>query len=84
MAKSIELGTVLLALILLVLLYMFVGNPMALLINAIIAILLLFLLNMLLRLGIPINLITVLIVVIGGLLGLVLVILLNRLKIAFY
>lgn len=81
--KSVEIVTILLALVVLVLLFAFLKNPTALLINAIVGIILLFLLNAILKLGIPIGIITVVVVAIGGILGVVLVVILNRLKIAF-
>jgi len=81
--KHIELGTVLVALIVLWLLFVFIQNPIALLINSIIAILIMFLLNALFGLGIPINIITILIVAIGGIVGLLLIIILRLMKVAF-
>ena len=66
----IELGTVLAALIVFWLLIVFIHNPIALIINSIIAILVMLLLNIIFKLGIPINIITILIVAIGGLVGL--------------
>ncbi|NYZ75530.1 pro-sigmaK processing inhibitor BofA family protein [Candidatus Micrarchaeota archaeon] len=81
--KYIEVGTLLVALILVWLLFVFVQNPIALIVNSVIAIVILFLLNALLGLGIPINLLTILIVAIGGIFGLLLVIILKLMKIAF-
>ncbi len=84
MSKTyIEVGSLLVALIVLWLLLVFIGNPFALIINAIIAFLILFLLNAIFSLGIPINIITVLIVAIGGLVGLLLIIILRLMKVAF-
>ena len=79
----IEVGTVLVALVVLWLLLVFVNNPIALIINSLIAIAILFLLNALFGLGIPINLITILIVAIGGIVGLLLIIILRLMKVAF-
>ena len=82
--QYIEIGTLILALIALWLLITFIQNPMALLVNSVIAIVLLMLLNMLFRVGIPINIITVLIVAIGGLIGLLLILLFRFSNVAFY
>jgi len=85
MAKQhMELGTLIVALIVLVLLLVFIQNPIALLINSIFAIVLLFLLNLIFNVGIPINIITVLIVAVGGIIGLLLVLLLRFSNLAFY
>jgi hypothetical protein len=81
--KYIEVGTVIVALLVLLVLLMFIQNPIALLINSLIAILILFLLNAIFGFGIPINILTVLIVVIGGLVGLLLIIILRLMKVAF-
>ncbi|MFA5929991.1 MAG: pro-sigmaK processing inhibitor BofA family protein [Candidatus Micrarchaeia archaeon] len=85
MAKQyIELGTLILALVALWLLIVFIQNPMALLVNSIFAIVLLMLLNLIFRVGIPINIITVLVVAIGGIIGLLLILLLRYSNLAFY
>ncbi|MFA5091294.1 MAG: pro-sigmaK processing inhibitor BofA family protein [Candidatus Paceibacterota bacterium] len=81
--KYIEVGSVLVALIVLWLLLVFIQNPMALIINSIVAILIMFLLNAIFGLGIPINIVTVLIVAIGGIVGLLLIIILRLMKVAF-
>lgn len=81
--KHIEVGTVIVALIVLWLLLVFIQNPIALIINSIIAIAILFLLNAIFGLGIPINIITILIVAIGGIIGLLLIIILRLMRIAF-
>ena len=83
MTRYIEVGTLLIALIVLWLLIVFIQNPVALLVNSIIAIIILFLLNAIFGLGIPINIITVLIVAIGGIVGLLLIIILRLMKVAF-
>jgi len=70
-------------LVVVLVLLMFIQNPMALLINSLIAILIMFLLNALFGLGIPINIITILIVAIGGIVGLLLIIILRLMKVAF-
>ena len=82
--QYIELGTLILALIALWLLVVFIQNPVALLVNSIFAIVLLMLLNMLFKVGIPINIITVLIVAIGGIIGLLLILLFRYSNAAFY
>ena len=81
--KYIEVGTIIVALIVLWLLLVFIQNPIALIINSIIAIVIMFLLNAIFGLGIPINIITILIVAIGGIVGLLLIIILRLMKIAF-
>jgi hypothetical protein len=81
--RYIEVGSLLAALIILWLLIVFVNNPVALIFNSIIAIIILFLFNMLFGLGIPINIFTVLVVAIGGLAGLLLIIILRLMRIAF-
>lgn len=84
MSKTyIEFGTLVVALIALYLLLVFFTNPFALIVNSIIAILIMFLLNAIFGLGIPINIITILIVAIGGIVGLLLIIILRLLKVAF-
>jgi len=84
MARTyIEVGTIIVALIVLWLLFVFIQNPIALIINSIIAFVILFLLNAIFGLGIPINIITILIVAIGGIVGLLLIIILRLMKIAF-
>ena len=82
--QYVELGTLIVALVALWLLFVFIQNPIALLINSVIAIVILLLLNMVLRVGIPINILTVLIVAIGGIIGLLLILLFRFSNIAFY
>ena len=85
MAKQyVELGTLILALVALWLLLAFVQNPIALLVNSVIAIVILLLLNVIFRVGIPINILTVLIVAIGGIIGLLLILLFRFSNVAFY
>ncbi len=84
MSKNyIEVGSILVALIILWLLLAFIQNPIALIMNSIIAIAIMFLLNAILGLGIPINIFTVLIVAIGGIAGLLLIIILRMMRVAF-
>lgn len=82
--RYVELGTLIVALVALWLLFVFVQNPLALLINSVIAIVILLLLNMFLKVGIPINILTVLIVAIGGIIGLLLILLFRFSNVAFY
>ena len=85
MAKQyIEVGTLIVALVAVWLLFVFVQNPIALLVNSIFAIIILLLLNSILKVGIPINILTVLIVAIGGIIGLLLILLFRYSKIGFY
>ena len=84
MSKTyIEVGALIVALIVLLLLIVFIQNPIALIINSLIAIGILFLLNAIFGLGIPINLVTILVVAIGGIVGLLLIIILRLTRIAF-
>jgi hypothetical protein len=84
MSKTyIEVGTLIVALLVLWLLLVFIGNPIALIVNSLIAIAILFLLNAIFGLGIPINLLTILIVAIGGIVGLLLILILKLMKVAF-
>lgn len=82
--QYVEIGTLIIALVALWLLFVFVQNPMALLINSVFAIIILFLLNMIFNVGIPINIITVLVVAIGGIIGLLLILLFRFSNVAFY
>ena len=82
--QYIELGTLILAIVALWLLFVFIQSPIALLVNSVIAIVILMLLNMIFRVGIPINIITVLVVAIGGIIGLVLILLFRYSNVAFY
>jgi hypothetical protein len=81
--RYIEVGTLLVALVVLWVLLVFIQNPIALIVNSIIAILIMFLLNAIFGLGIPINIITILVVAIGGIVGLLLIIILRLMKVAF-
>lgn len=82
--QYVEVGTLIVALVALWLLFVFVQNPVALLINSVFAIVILLLLNMFLRVGIPINALTILIVAIGGIVGLLLILLFRFSNLAFY
>ena len=82
--QYIELGTLILAIVALWLLFVFIQNPIALLINSVFAIIILMVLNLVFKVGIPINVITVLVVAIGGLIGLLLILLFRFSNIAFY
>ncbi|HLD09036.1 MAG TPA: pro-sigmaK processing inhibitor BofA family protein [Methylophilaceae bacterium] len=81
--QYIELGTLILAIVALWLLLVFINNPIALLVNSAIAFVLLLLINAIFKVGIPINIITVLIVAIGGIIGLLLILLLRYSNVAF-
>ena len=81
--QYIELGTLLLALLVLWLLFGFINNPMALLVNSVFAIIILMVLNLIFKVGIPINVLTVLIVAIGGIVGLLLILLFRYSNVAF-
>lgn len=82
-ANYVELGTLLFALFLLYLLLVFIQNPMAIIINSLVAIGILFLLNAIFHVGVPITIVTVGIVALGGLVGLLLVLILHYLGVAF-
>ena len=82
--QYVEIGTLIVALVALWLLFVFIQNPIALLVNSIFAIVILLLLNMLFKVGIPINMLTVLIVAIGGIIGLLLILLFRFSNVAFY
>jgi hypothetical protein len=85
MAKQyVEIGTLIIVLIALWLLFVFIHNPIALLINSVFAIIILMLLDLIFKVGIPINILTVLIVAIGGIIGLLLILLFRFSNIAFY
>ena len=82
--QYVEVGTLIVALIALWLLFVFVQNPIALLVNSVIAIVILLLLNAVFGVGIPINVLTILIVAIGGIIGLLLILLFRFSNVAFY
>lgn len=85
MAKKyyIELGTLVVALFILYLLITFLHDPVQIIVNSLIGIGALFVLNIFMKKKIPINIMTVGIIAIGGIAGLLLVIILHFLKIAF-
>ena len=83
MAIYIELGTLIVVLFVLYLLYRFLKSPLALLMNSIAGIVILFLLNGIFHLGIPINLWSIATVALGGLAGVLLVLIFHFLGIAF-
>lgn len=82
--QYVEIGTLIIAIVALWLLFVFIQNPIALLVNSVIAIVILLLLDVLFNVGIPINIITVLIVAVGGIAGLLLILLFRFLNVAFY
>ena len=83
MAIYIELGTLIVVLLVLYLLYKFLKSPLAILLNSIAGIVILFLLNVIFHLGIPINFWSVATVALGGLAGVLLVLIFHFLGIAF-
>lgn len=83
MAIYIEVGALLVALFLLYLLIRFLKDPLYLLANSIFGIVILLLINVFFGLGIPINILSVGIVAIGGLTGLLLILVLHFLGLGF-
>ncbi len=83
MAIYIELGALIVVLFVLYLLYRFLKSPVAILLNSIIGIVILFLLNAIFNLGIAINFWSVATVALGGLAGVLLVLVFHFLGIAF-
>jgi hypothetical protein len=83
MAIYIELGALLLALFLVVLVIRFFKNPAAVIANSILGMLLFFVLNTYLHMGIEVNFWSVAIVALGGVGGFLLVLALNFMGIAF-
>lgn len=79
----IELGTLLVALFLLYFLIRFLKNPLHIIANSIGGILIFFILNFVFNLQIPINIISVAVVGLGGMFGVFLVLLLHFLGLAF-
>lgn len=79
----IELGTLLVALFLLYFLIRFLKNPLHIIANSIGGILIFFILNFVFNLQIPINIISVAVVGLGGIFGVFLVLLLHFLGLAF-
>jgi hypothetical protein len=77
-----EIGALLVALFLLFLLFKFLKNPIYLLANSVLGILVFLILNAL-GLGVPINIFSVGIVAIGGMTGVVLVVVLHILGLGF-
>lgn len=83
MSFYVELAALLLSIVILYVLYRVLKELAKLLINSVAAVILLFLVNLFLGLGIAINIWSVAIVAISGLPGLVLVIILHFLGLAF-
>jgi hypothetical protein len=83
MAIYVELGALLVALFLLYLLIRFLKDPLYILANSIVGIVIFLLLNMIFGIGIPINLLSIGVVAIGGLTGVVLVLVLHFLGLGF-
>ena len=79
----IEIFALLLAVVILYVLYKLLKHIIKLAINSIAGIIILFLLNLIFGLGIPINIFTILIVALSGLGGVVLILILHFLGLAF-
>jgi hypothetical protein len=77
MAIYFEVGAVLVAVFLLYVLLRFILKPMHIIANSILGIVIFFLMNMFFGVGIPITLLSVAVVAVGGILGIVLVVLLH-------
>ncbi len=77
MAIYFEIGAVLVALFLVYLLLRFLFKPMHIIANSILGIVIFFLMNMFFGVGIPITILSVGIVAVGGILGVILVVLLH-------
>lgn len=83
MAIYIELGALIAVIFILYLLYKFLKSPVAIILNSIAGIVILFLLNAIFHLGIPINFWSISTVALGGLAGVLLVLIFHLLGIAF-
>ena len=83
MALLLEFGTLILAVILLIILWKLLEDPKQLAINSIVGILIFWLLNEFMGLGIPINWLTIVIVALAGVPGAILVILIHFLGLGF-
>ncbi|MGV8084824.1 MAG: pro-sigmaK processing inhibitor BofA family protein [Candidatus Bilamarchaeum sp.] len=83
MALYIELWALLAALFILYLLIRFLKNPLHIIVNSILGILLLLIVNTIFNLGIPINIFSVGIVALGGLTGFLLILLLHFIGLGF-
>jgi hypothetical protein len=83
MALYIELGALLVAALLFVLFLRLLRNPTLVLYHSILGVVSFFILDMLFSAGIPINIISVAVVAVGGVVGLLFVLLLHFLGIAF-
>ena len=83
MSLLVEIGAVILAGVILYILYRLLKELVKLAINSIAGIVLLFLLNLLFGLGIPINIFTIVIVALSGVGGVFLILILHFLGLAF-
>ena len=83
MTLYIELGALLLALFLVVLVIRFFKDPLAVIANSVLGIILFFVLNTYLHMGIEVNFWSIAIVALGGVGGFLLVLALNFMGIAF-
>ena len=77
MAIFIEVGALLAAVFLVYLAYKFLKNPIYVLANSVMGMIVFFLLNALLGLGIPINLVSIGVVAIGGISGVLMVLIIH-------
>ena len=83
MVMIVELGTLILAVVLIVILWKLLQDPKQIVINSIIGIIIFWLLNEFLAIGIPINWLTILIVALAGIPGVILVLLIHYLGLGF-
>jgi len=83
MVVYFEIGAILVALFLLYVLLRFLSNPLHIIANSVVGIVLFLLINMFLGAGIPITLSSVGVVAIGGVMGVILVVLLHLTGLGF-
>ena len=83
MTFYVEIGALVVSLFILYILYRFIKDPLHLLANSIFGVVVLFLLNLFFGLGLPINFWTIAITALSGFAGIVLILLLHFLKLAF-
>ena len=72
-----EIGAILVALFLVFLILKFISEPLVIIINSVIGIVLFFVMNLLFKVGIPISILSVGVAAIGGIFGVILVFLLH-------
>jgi hypothetical protein len=83
MAIYIELGALIVVILIVYLMIRFLKNPALILTNSIIGIVILFALDYLFHLGIPINLLSFIVVALGGVPGIIFILLLHFLGLGF-